>query len=139
MICDSKMLEMFLDDGSRRKLREFFYKKEIPASESLRKIKGLIKEHLDYINKCKEKNTLVTSDSGEQLFKRVKGILSVTYDEDEKYNATLYFFSWYYNTILSIYNMSTASDLQYITEDVIQFSLTFKYLVNENENILTIE
>lgn len=84
-------------------------------------------------------NTLVTLDSGEQLFKRVKGILSVTYDEDEKYNATLYFFSWYYNTILSIYNMSTASDLQYITEDVIQFSLTFKYLVNENENILTIE
>ena len=129
---------MFLDADSRRKLKEFYFNKNIPSSESLEKIKKLMREHLSYVEKCQKDHTLVRSESGEMLLKRVHGILSVTYDEDEQYDAALYFFSWCYNTLLAIYNKVNATDLQYVNEDVVEFAEKFKYLVNENENILLV-
>ena len=108
MVCDEEIIEMFLDIKCKKQLRTFYFDDKIMENESLRKIKKLMNEYFEYIEKCKENHTLVRSEVGEKLLKKVKGILSVTYDDFEYYNAAMYFYSWYYNTILAIYNKINA-------------------------------
>lgn len=138
MICDTHIWEMFVDDEFKDRLKTHYYN-DHNENENLRKIKRTIKNYVDYVIECKKNFKLVRLEEGEKLLRRIKAILSLISDEKEYYECAMYFYSWYYNTILAIYNQINVADYYYVNEEVIDFMKNFRYLINKHEDILFIK
>ena len=121
MLYDNVMIEIFLEDECKEELRNTFFSNELKNTETLKAINDLIKQHMEYVQKSKINNEIVPYEHSVNFMQDVQNILLNAPNEQDRLDATLYFLSWAYNTLLLTYNKVTNNHLEYINDDVIKF------------------